>query len=140
VILIDTSVLSRVFRRRQPGPVERRLHVVFERLMLSEAPLGLPGIVLQEALSGLASQREFDDLAARFLGAFSVISATTADHVAAARLRNVCMRRGVNASGVDCLIAATAIGGGHELLTLDADFGRIAKHSALRLYELDGVA
>ena len=54
MILIDTSVLSRVFRRRRPGPHERQLQAAFERLMSGDLPAGLPGIVLQEDLERAA--------------------------------------------------------------------------------------
>jgi predicted nucleic acid-binding protein len=41
------------------------------------------------------------------------------------------------ASGTDCLIAAQAISGSHELFTADGDFRDIAKHAPLELYELE---
>jgi predicted nucleic acid-binding protein len=140
VILLDTSVLSRVFRRRRPGAEERRLQGVFESLMSSDDPLGLPGIVLQEVLSGLSTQKQLADLRTKLLGAFTILPASVDDHLEAARLRNACLSRGVNVSGIDCLIAATTIAGGHELFTVDSDFANIAKHSALRLFTDRGVA
>ena len=103
--------------------------------MLGDAPLGLPGIVLQEVLSGLASERAFLDLQAKLVGAFSILPATVEDHLEAARLKNVCIGKGVNVSGIDCLIAATAIAGGHELFTTDADFHAIRRHSSLKLFD-----
>jgi predicted nucleic acid-binding protein len=134
VILIDTSVLSRVFRRRRPGPHERQLQAVFEDLMSSDAPLGLPGIVLQEVLSGLSTEKQFRDLRAKLLGAFTIVPATVGDHLEAARLKNVCTRDGANVSGIDCLIAASAISSGHELFTSDADFEAIRRRSSLKLF------
>jgi predicted nucleic acid-binding protein len=122
VILIDTSVLSRVFRRRRPGVEERRLQNVLKELMETEAPLGLPGIVLQEVLSGIASEKQFTDLRTKLLAAFSIVPATTQDHVDAARLKNHCARKGLNASGIDCLIATSAIAGDHILFARDEDF------------------
>jgi len=133
VILFDTSVLSRVFRRKRSGAQDRRLQLAFEELMTSDAPLGLPGIVLQELLSGIRSQRQFTDLKSKLLDAFTVVPAGVQDHVEAARLRNACMSKGLNVSGVDCLIAACAIAGNHELFVLDDDFEAIAKHAPLRL-------
>jgi predicted nucleic acid-binding protein len=133
VILFDTSVLSRVFRRRRPGAEERRLQVLFQGLMEGDTPLGLPGIVLQEVLSGMASQRQFADLRGRLLAGFTVFPASPEEHVEAARLKNLCVGRGLKVSGIDCLIAAIAIAGGHELFAVDGDFAEIAKHSPLRL-------
>lgn len=134
MILFDTSVLSRVFRRRRPGPRERQLRAVFETLMSSDTPLGLPGIVLQEVLSGLPSEKQFRELRAKLLGAFAIVPASVDDHLEAARLKNVCARQGANVSGIDCLIAASAIAGGHELFAVDADFEAICRHSPLKLF------
>ena len=140
MILFDTSILSRVFRRRRLGPQERQLHAIFEALMQSDASLGLPGIVLQEVLSGLPSERAFRDLRAKLLGAFTILPASVDEHLEAARLKNLCISKGANVSGVDCLIAATAVAGGHELFTADDDFETIRRHTALRLFEGRGVA
>jgi len=134
MILLDTSVLSRVFRRKRPGAAERELQAALEALMAGDAPLGLPGIVLQEALSGIASQRQFSDLKGRLLSAFTIIAATIQDHVEATRLRNLCAGKGVNVSGIDCLIAVAAMAGGHELFAVDTDFDLIAEHAPLKLF------
>jgi predicted nucleic acid-binding protein len=140
VILFDTSVLSRVFRRERPGGEERRLHVVFEELMASDVPLALPGIVLQEVLTGVRSHRQFSDLSAKLLTAFTVLPEGVSEHVEAARIKNVCLGKGLNVSGVDCLIAACAITGTHELFAVDEDFEAIAKYAPLRLYRGHQVA
>lgn len=140
MILFDTSVLSRVFRRRRPGPHERQLQAIFETLMAGEMPLGLPAIVLQEVLSGLSSEKQFRDLRAKLLGAFTILPASVDDHIEAARLKNVCTGKGANVSGIDCLIAASAIAGGHELFAVDADFETICEHSALTLFKEHDVA
>jgi len=140
VILFDTSVLSRVFRRRRAGPEERSLQVVFEDLMASDVRLGLPGIVLQEVLSGIRSHRQFSDLTVKLLSAFTIVSAGVSEHVEAARIKNVCLRKGLNVSGVDCLIAACTITGSHELFALDEDFEAIAMHAPLTLFRAHPVA
>jgi predicted nucleic acid-binding protein len=140
VILLDTSILSRVFRRSRPGPEEERLRLVVEDLMTGEAPLGLPGVVLQEVLSGVRSEKQFGDLKRRLLAAFTIVLPTTADHVEAAQLRNTCLTKGLSASGPDCLIAVTAIAGGHELFVADSDFEAIAKVAPLKLFATAGGA
>jgi predicted nucleic acid-binding protein len=134
VILFDTSVLSRVFRRKRPGAEERRLRGVFEDLMTSDVPLGMPGIVLQEVLSGIRSHRQFGDLTVKLLSAFAIVPEGIPEHVEAARVRNACLDKGINVSGVDCLIAACAITGSHELFAVDDDFEAIAKHAPLTLF------
>ncbi len=102
--------------------------------MASEAPLGLPGIVLQEVLSGVRSQAQFAELSGRLRAAFAILPEGVPEHIEAARVRNVCLAKGLNVSGIDCLIAACAIIGGHELFALDEDFEAIAKHTSLKLY------
>jgi len=140
VILLDTSVLSRVFRRRQMGPEERRVQAVVEDLMSGEVQLGVPGIVLQEVLSGVRSPKQFADLERRLLASFSIVNPSTRDHVEAARLTNKCLAAGLSASGPDCLIAVLAIAGGHELFAMDEDFGSLARHAPLKLFKVRGVA
>ena len=44
------------------GPEEQRLQAVVEELMSGDVPLGLPGIVLQEVLSGVRKEKQFADL------------------------------------------------------------------------------
>jgi predicted nucleic acid-binding protein len=140
VILLDTSVLSRVFRRRRMGPEEQHLQTVVEELMAGDVPLGLPGIVLQEVLSGVRSEKQFADLERRLLASFSIVNASTRNHVDAARLKNKCLTAGLAASGPDCLIAVLAIAGDHELFAMDADFAALAKHARLRLFRAKGIA
>jgi len=133
VILFDTSVLSRVFRRRSAGPREQRLANRVHDLLAGQEPLGIPGIVLQEVLSGVRSERQFRELQDGFLAGFAMVMARAADHVEAARLHNRCLAKGASVSGPDCLIAAMAISGDHELFTLDRDFETIARHAPLKL-------
>jgi hypothetical protein len=133
MILLDTSVLSRVFRRRRPGPQEGRVRAVFEGLLTGDTSLALPGIVLQEVLSGIRTEEQFLDLERRLLSSFAIIHPTTTDCVEAARLRNKCLTKGLNASGPDCLIATLAVAGDHELFTLDHDFRAISKLIPLKL-------
>ena len=134
MILFDTSVLSRVFRRTRMGLSEKALAAEVQDLLLGERPLGLPGIVLQEVLSGIRAEKQFANLERRLLSAFTILPATARHHVEAARLRNKCLSVGLNVSGPDCLIAVLAIAGQHQLFALDEDFQAIAQHAPLDLY------
>lgn len=98
-----------------------------------DRPLAVPGIVLQELLSGIRDLAEVTRLRAAMEG-FSVVTATIADHLAGAALFNSCRARGIAASTIDCLIAAQAIGGDYSLFTLDQDFLRIASCCGLALW------
>jgi predicted nucleic acid-binding protein len=68
-------------------------------------------------------------------GAFTVVTATIEDHIEGARLRNLCVGKGANISGIDCLIAARAIAGDHRLFAVDVDFDAIRSRSALKLFD-----
>ena len=140
MILLDTSVLSRVFRRRRKGAEERRVQAIVDELMAGEVPLGLPGTVLQEVLSGVRSQEQFDELERRLVDSFVIVNPGTRHHVEAARLTNSCLAAGLSASGPDCLIAVLAIDGDHELFTMDEDFRAIARHAPLELFTAGRVA
>ena len=61
-------------------------------------------------------------------------------HVEAARVKNACLGKGLNVSRVDCLIAACAIAGNHELFAVDEDFEAIAMHAPLRMFKGHHVA
>ena len=92
----------------------------------------VPGIVLQELLSGTRSsvqRRRLEEI----LEGFEVRTASIEDHRLAATIRDDCRRSGVAAAAVDCLIAAQTIRADAHLFTLDRDFDRIAAISSLRL-------
>ena len=103
-------------------------------LLAADATLGIPGMVLQELLSGLRSSKHFEALHRDLLASFTIVLATQEHHVEAARLRNKCLARGLGISGIDALIAAMAIVGDHELFAADRDFEMIARSFPLRLF------
>ncbi len=78
--------------------------------------------------------RQSSDLTAKLLAAFAIVPEGGPEYVEAARVKNVCLGKGLNVSGVDCLIAACAITGNHELHAVDEDFEAIARHAPLRLF------
>jgi predicted nucleic acid-binding protein len=134
LIVLDTSVLSLAFRRRPGGLTtasDTRLEL--ERMIEQDWPLLVPGVVLQELLSGIREVAEFARLRAVMEG-FPVVTATIADHLVAASVSNACRAKGIAASTIDCLIAAQAIGAGYSLFTLDEDFRRIATCCSLVLW------
>jgi predicted nucleic acid-binding protein len=137
LILIDTSILSRVFRRSRPGPREEALRERLDLLAGARTPLGIPAVVLLETLSGIRTETQFLDLEQKLLAAFEVVHANTEDHVQAARLRNECQSTGLNVSGIDCLIARITMAHGHRLFAIDGDFQKIAKVAPLKLYKFN---
>jgi predicted nucleic acid-binding protein len=134
MILVDTSVWSLAFRRRKSGSEEAVESRVLRDLIEADEEIALPGIVLQEILSGVSEKAQFERLQG-VLAAFPLVLATEQTHVEAARIANACRSRGVAVSTVDCLIAAMVIELNAQLFTADKDFVHMSDHCALRLLE-----
>lgn len=129
-VIVDTSVWSLAFRRTRPEqtlPLQK-----LTRLIQEGESIFLLGVILQELLQGLQSRKDFNRLLDK-LSAFPVIEPRRKDYVKAARLRNQCAAKGVQAGTIDFLIAAICIEYGCLLLTTDLDFEAIARHSTLKL-------
>lgn len=133
MIAVDTSVLSLAMRRPIRGlyreaPAAARLRKAVEEGL----PVVVPGVCLQELLSGVRTAQQFTRLAS-LMAPYPVLVATRADHVAAARIANACRAAGIAVGTVDALIAAIVVQHRARLLTTDGDFQRIALHCALAL-------
>ena len=136
MILLDTSVVSAVLRRRSRGEPEEAVARRVTALLQGDQQVGLPGIVLQEVLSGIAERTQHEKLLAALRAGFPVILATEGDHLLAADLVSLGARRGLALSTPDALIAAQAINRHASLFTSDADFAALAG-SGLKLLPLD---
>ena len=134
MIVLDTSVLSAVLRRRKRGDVEEALAARLSSLLKSEEQMAVPGIVLQELLSGVAEQKQGERVSAAVRESFPVMLATEGDHLKAADLGNLAARKGVALSTPDALIAAQAFNRRALLFTMDSDFPRLAARAGLKLY------
>jgi predicted nucleic acid-binding protein len=134
VIVLDTCVISAAFRRRRGSAPESPEVAVLRRLVAEDEPLAVPGVVLQELLSGVRTETEFARLQ-RLMTGFPLLLATREHHLRAAGVVNDCRRGGVPCSAVDALIAALAIASNALLFTTDRDFARMAPHCGLRLFE-----
>jgi predicted nucleic acid-binding protein len=73
----------------------------------------------QELLSGISDNVQFERLRS-ILDAFADEPITTAIYVEAARLDNLCRKRGVQCGEIDMLLCATALHYGWTILTSDA--------------------
>ncbi len=97
-------------------------------------PLLIPGIVLQEFLTGLrqetALQKALDAIAG-----FRIVYADQVDHMLAARSRSMCSRKGIQSGSVDALIASMTINLNGMLLTVDKDFAAMSKVCHLKLFQ-----
>ena len=130
-VVVDTAAWSLALRRRQPQSTSPAGHKL-AALLQNGPPVVLIGLILQELLQGVRSRTQFDRIQ-RALAAFPVIEPTRDDYVEAARVRNLCAGRGAQPGTIDCLIAAVCLRHDCLLLTADADFEDIARHTALRL-------
>jgi predicted nucleic acid-binding protein len=96
-------------------------------------PVATTGIVIQELLQGLKTEREANLLRAR-LSRLRYLPAAKATHVVAARMYRKVRALGITLPAVDALIAAVAVEHGVPLLTADvAHFEALASVSKLRL-------
>lgn len=134
MILLDTGVVSAVLRRRRRGEREAALAGRVSALLDSDTPVALPGIVLQEVLSGIAERAQHDRVLAAVRESFPVVLATEGDHLLAANLVNAGARKGVALHTPDALIAAQALNRRARLFTTDGDFERLAGWAGLRLF------
>ena len=133
MILLDTSVMSAVLRRRRTGAAEEDLPQRVAALLQADEQLGLPGIVLQELLSGIAERAQREKLLKAVHDSFPVLLATEGDHLKAADVASACAAHGLALSTPDALIAAQALNRRARLFTTDADFRRLPPTIGLQL-------
>jgi predicted nucleic acid-binding protein len=133
LIVLDTSVLSLALRRRNPNPRHPAVQS-FRELLSEDIQLVVPGIVFQELLGGVRSDRQFEELLQRLL-TFTVVAASIDHHLSAAHSVNVCRSCGIAVTSADALIAAQTIAYGGQLFTLDQNFERIAETIGLALFK-----
>ena len=134
MILVDTSVLSHAFRRRTKSSAEIPQVGILRSLVAEDRPVVVPGVVLQELLSGVKTSEEFERLQ-DLMDGFPPLLATREHHIAAAKISNACRRGGIAASTIDCLIAAMTLAAKSQLLTADEDFRLMVPHRGLRLHD-----
>ncbi len=134
-LFVDTSVWSLALRRDVPrrSPEVDALAVQLE----SGGSVFTAGLVLQELLQGFAGPRARGLILKRF-SALPFLLPDRGDHVEAAALRNKCRRKGIQVGTIDALVAQLCIRHGLVMLTTDADFAAVARHSQLVVWR-DGV-
>ncbi len=133
MILLDTSVLSAVLRRRKRGEAEQELTTRVETLLRGDHAIALPGIVLQEILSGITDQSQREKVLRAVRQSFPLVLASEGDHLKAADLASAAARKGIALSTPDALIAAQALNRRATLFTLDGDFTPLAALVGLHL-------
>ncbi len=93
----------------------------------------LIGPIRQEILSGIRHELDFDALRQR-LAAFDDLPVLTGDYEEAARMFNLCQRRGITGTPTDLLLCAVASRFDLDIFTTDTDFERYARHLPITLH------
>ena len=133
MIVVDTCVLSEAFLKKTRL---RNTQIVecLSQMIKDDWPLVIPGIVLQEFLTGFITDKSFQK-GLDVLSGFNVNYADYEDHLMAARIRSQCHKKGIQSSTIDVLIAAMTINLNGRLLTVDNDFKNISKVCHLKLFQ-----
>ena len=125
--LVDTSVWVDFFAGRSSP------HVATLEALIVDEDICLCGVVLTEILQGIRDDKDYR-ATRRYLEPLTILPMTSKTFIAAADLYRLLRRRGVTVrKPIDCMIAATAIEHGVELLQNDRDFAGIARHCELTL-------
>jgi len=132
-VLVDTSILSAVYRRREAAPGAT---LAFAELVDQERVV-LIGAIRQETLSGVRSSGQFRKLRDR-LRSFPDLPLKQRDYERAAQFHNTCAAQGVQGSSIDFLICAAASRRRLPIYTSDPDFLRFARVLPIRILSPDG--
>jgi predicted nucleic acid-binding protein len=91
------------------------------------------GLVLQELLQGFSGPRTRAQILDRF-SAVPLLVPDREDHIAAAQLRNLCRRAGIQIGAIDALLAQLCMHHDLTMLSSDKDFNYIAGQCALKMW------
>lgn len=131
-LFVDTSVWSLLLRRDQPADVPEVRGLV--RALEAGERVVTTGLVLQELLQGFTGPKAHEQIVERF-AAFPLVVPDRQDHIAAAELRTVCRKRGVQVGTIDVLLAQLCVRHELTLLTTDGVFGLMANHCPLHIWK-----
>jgi predicted nucleic acid-binding protein len=132
-LFVDTSVWFLALRR-DPSPLVHEVKALIEAVQHGET-IVTTGLVLQELLQGFSGPKARNQILERF-SAIPLLVPDRTDYVEAAEMRNQCRRAGVQIGTIDALLGQLCVRHDLTMLTTDADFGRIADRSPLRLWKL----
>jgi len=131
-LLVDTSVWSLGLRRDAESPLPQVQ--ALRQALLGDEIVVTTGLVLQELLQGFTGPRGHAQIVEAFV-ALPMIHPDRNDHIAAAELRNMCRRGGVQLSTIDALLAQLCVRHKLTLLTTDNDFTHAARHCKLSVWK-----
>ncbi len=130
MIVVDTNTWADFFNGVPSAHAER-----LETALRNEEDIAVIPLIVTEVLQGFRTETGFQR-ARRLLVSLPMLDPSLEQHVRAARLFRALRGKGVTVRGtVDCVIAQACLDTGAELLSPDADFGNMARHTALRLWK-----
>jgi len=133
-VLVDTPVWSLALRRNlQHLTQEQNRDRETLSELIREGRAEIIGPVRQEVLSGIRNEDQFRRVR-EDLQLFEDTTLAREDYEEAARIHNQCRTAGSSGSTVDFLICAVALRRQWQILTLDKDFQRYARHIPIRLF------
>jgi predicted nucleic acid-binding protein len=125
-VLVDTSIWSLAFRKKQYSSSEKRIVDAFIKL-LQNLNVVMIGPIRQEILSGISDDKKYKELRNR-LSFFVDYPLITKDYEKASECFNKCRKYGIQGSHIDFLICACSINNSFHIFTLDKDFQNYKKH------------
>jgi len=130
MMIVDSNTWADFFNGASNPHVER-----LDLALQETEDLAIVPIIITEVLQGFRTDSGFRR-ARRVLLALPLIQPTVDCHVQAARMFRSLRQEGITVRGaVDCIIAQTCLDADAELLSPDADFEHIARHTPLRLWD-----
>lgn len=134
-LLVDTSVWSLALRRDMQAASPQ---VSYLRDAIHDgSEIVTTGLIIQELLQGFHGPKSRDQIIERF-SALPLLSPDRRDHIAAAELRNLCRRSGIQIGTIDALIAQLCVRHDLILLTTDNDFLLASKLIQLSIWGESG--
>lgn len=130
-LLVDTSVWSLALRR--DGSFDSKEVVALRDALDGADSVVTTGLVLQELLQGFSGPRDKEAIIERF-GALPLIQPDRQDHIAAAEVRNLCRRNGVQVGTIDALLIQLCGRYDLALLSVDKDFTNAAPYVPFKLW------
>jgi len=130
-VLVDTSVWSLAFRKKEKTEIEIKL-INYLSELVRDLRVVMIGPIRQEILSGISDEKKFVELQSK-LSVFSDWSIETEDYELAAKYYTTCRKNGIQGSHIDYLICAVAFNSNFSILTLDNDFDNYKKYTGILL-------
>ena len=128
-VLVDTTIWSEVFRRKNPSSV----YTAALGRLIEQDRVCIIGPIRQEILSGIANAGSFEKVRRR-LRDFPDLPIRTEDFEKAAEFYNKCRSHGIQGSHIDLLICAMAHTYDLALYTSDADFHHYSRYVPLHFF------